>query len=56
MPSRTDLSRRRTAVRGLWDFALGAGAASLVICALLILDEESARRGIASTVFRYVGF
>jgi hypothetical protein len=56
MPSRTDLSGRRTALRWLWDFAQGAGAASLVICVLLILAEESARRGISSTVFRYVGF
>jgi hypothetical protein len=56
MPTRIDLGFRRTALRWLRDFATGAGAATLITCLLLFLLAESARKGILSTVFRYVGF
>jgi hypothetical protein len=56
MPNRIDLNFRRTAFRRLWDFAAGAGTATLVSCLLVFLLIETARRGISSTVFRYVGF
>jgi hypothetical protein len=56
MPSKIDLNFRRTAFRRLWDFAAGAGTATLISCLLVLLLIETARRGISSTVFRYVGF
>jgi hypothetical protein len=56
MPNRIDLSLRRTALRRLRDFAAGAGAATLVTGLLVLLLMETARRGVSSTVFRYVGF
>jgi hypothetical protein len=56
MPSKIDLTFRRTTSRRLWDFAAGAGTATLVTCLLAFLLMETARRGISSTVFRYVGF
>jgi hypothetical protein len=56
MPSKFDLNFRRTAFRKLWDFAAGAGTATLITCVLAFLLMETARRGVSSTVFRYVGF
>jgi hypothetical protein len=56
MPSKIDLSFRHIAFRRLWDFAAGAGTATLITCLLAFLLMETARRGISSTVFRYVGF
>ena len=56
MPSKIDLNSRRTAFQRLWDFAAGAGTATLVTCLLAFLLMETARRGVSSTVFRYVGF
>jgi hypothetical protein len=56
MPGKIDLSFRRTTFRRLCDFAAGAGTATLVICLLAFLLMETARRGVSSTVFRYVGF
>jgi hypothetical protein len=56
MPSKIDLSFRRTVRRRLWDFAAGAGTATLITCVLAFLLMETARRGVSSTVFRYVGF
>jgi hypothetical protein len=56
MPSKINLNFRRTALRQLWDFAAGAGTATLVTCVLAFLLMETARRGVSSTVFRYVGF
>jgi len=56
MPSKTDLNSRRTAFQRLWDFAAGAGTAALVTCVLAFLLMETARRGVSSAVFRYVGF
>jgi hypothetical protein len=55
MPSKIDLSFRRTVFR-LRDFAAGAGAATLITCVLAFLLMETARRGVSSAVFRYVGF
>jgi hypothetical protein len=56
MPDRIDLSLRQTALRSLRDFLVGAGTATLVTSLLLFLLVESARRGVSSAVFRYVGF
>jgi hypothetical protein len=56
MPGKIDPSFRRTAFRWLRDFAAGAGTATLIMCLLAFLLMETARRGVASTVFRYVGF
>jgi hypothetical protein len=56
MPSKIDLNFRRTTLRRLRDFAAGAGTATLVTCLLAFLLMETARRGVSSTVFRYVGF
>jgi hypothetical protein len=56
MPSKIDLNFRRTTLRRLWDFAAGAGTATLVTFVLAFLLMETARRGVSSTVFRYVGF
>ena len=56
MPSRIDVSFRRTALRSLQDFLTGAAAAILASSLLLFLLVESARRGVSSAVFRYVGF
>jgi hypothetical protein len=56
MPGKIDLNFRRTAFRRLWDFATGAGTATLIICVLAFLLMETARRGVSATVFRYVGF
>jgi hypothetical protein len=56
MPNRIDLSFRQTALRSLQDFLTGAAAAFLVSSLLLFLLVESARRGVSSAVFRYVGF
>jgi hypothetical protein len=56
MPDRIDLSFRRPALRSLRDFLTGAAAAILASSLLLLLLVESARRGVSSAVFRYVGF
>jgi hypothetical protein len=56
MPDRIDLSSRHTALRSLRDFLTGAGTATLITGLLLFLVVESARRGVSSAVFRYVGF
>jgi hypothetical protein len=56
MPNRIDLDFRRLGFRKLWDFATGAGMATLISCLLVFLLIETARRGISSTIFRYVGF
>jgi hypothetical protein len=56
MPNRIDLNFRRTALRSLRAFLTGAGSAILVSGLLLFLLVESARRGVSSAVFRYVGF
>jgi hypothetical protein len=56
MPSKIDLTFRQNAFRRLWDFAAGAGTATLITCVLVFLLMETARRGVSSTVFRYVGF
>jgi hypothetical protein len=56
MPRKIDVGFRRNAFRRLWDFAAGAGTATLITCVLAFLLLETARRGLASTVFRYVGF
>jgi hypothetical protein len=56
MPSKIDLNFRRTSLRRLCDFAAGAGTATLITCVLAFLLMETARWGVASTVFRYVGF
>jgi hypothetical protein len=56
MPSKIDQNARRTAFRKLTEFAAGAGTANLITCVLAFLLLETARRGLASTVFRYVGF
>jgi hypothetical protein len=56
MPGKFDPNFRRTAYRTLWDFAAGAGTAALITCVLAFLLMETARRGVSSTVFRYVGF
>ena len=56
MPGKIDLNFRRTAFRRLRDFAAGAGTATLITCVLAFLLMETARRGVSSTVFRYVGF
>jgi hypothetical protein len=56
MPNKPDLTFRRNALQWLWDFAKGAGTATLISCVLAFLLMETARRGISSTVFRYVGF
>jgi hypothetical protein len=56
MPSKINLTFRRTAFRRLRDFAAGAGTAALITFVLAFLLMETARRGVSSTVFRYVGF
>jgi hypothetical protein len=56
MPNRIHLNFHRLSFRKLWDFAAGAGTATLISCLLVFLLIETARRGISSTVFRYVGF
>ena len=56
MPNKIDLSLRRNAFRRLWDFAAGAVTATLITCVLAFLLMETTRRGVSSTVFRYVGF
>jgi hypothetical protein len=56
MPGKIDLNFRRTTLRKLWDFAAGAGTATLITCVLAFLLMETARRGVSATVFRYVGF
>jgi len=56
MPGKIDPSLRRTAFQRLGDFAAGAGTAILITCMLAFLLMETARRGVSSTVFRYVGF
>jgi hypothetical protein len=56
MPSKIDLNFRGLGFRRLCDFAAGAGTATLISCLLVFLLIEAARRGISSTVFRYVGF
>jgi hypothetical protein len=56
MPNIIDPNLRRTSLRRLLDFTAGAGTATLIICVLVVLLMESARREISSTVFRYVGF
>jgi len=43
-------------LRRLRDVVTGAGAATLVVGLLLFLLAETARRGVSSAVFRYVGF
>jgi hypothetical protein len=56
MPGKIDPGFRRTPFRWLRDFAAGAGTAALITCVLAFLLMETARRGVSSTVFRYVGF
>jgi hypothetical protein len=56
MRNRIDLNFHRFGLRKLWDFTVGAGTATLISCLLVLLLIETARRGISSTVFRYVGF
>jgi hypothetical protein len=56
MPSRIDSSWRQAALRMLWDFAAGAGTATSLVFLLLLLIRETARRGVSSAIFRYVGF
>jgi len=56
MPGKIDLNLRRTLLPRLWDFMAGAGTATLLVCLLLLLFKEAVRRGLSSTVFRYVGF
>jgi hypothetical protein len=56
MRNRIDLRFPRTTFRRLFDFAAGAGIATLMTCVLVLLLLETARREISSTVFRYVGF
>jgi hypothetical protein len=56
MSNSHDLSSRPSGLRRQCDFAAGAGAATIVFCLLLLLLTETARRGVSSTVFRYVGF
>jgi hypothetical protein len=56
MPDSPDVSVRPPALRRLRDAAAGAGTATLVVGLLLLLLAETARRGVSSAVFRYVGF
>jgi hypothetical protein len=56
MPDSNDSSIRPTALRRLCDVAAGTGAATLIVGLLVVLLMEIARRGVSSTVFRYVGF
>lgn len=46
----------RAAARHLLDFALGAATAAFAICCIVFLLLESARHGVSSSIFRYVGF
>jgi hypothetical protein len=54
MSSGTDLVRRR--LDRLYDFAAGAGIGAALVACLVVLLLTSARHGVASSVFRYVGF
>jgi hypothetical protein len=56
MANRIDSSSRQVALRMLWDFTAGAGTAISLVFLLLLLLREAARRGVASAIFRYVGF
>ncbi|MGA7810077.1 hypothetical protein [Bradyrhizobium sp.] len=56
MPDSNNPSFHPASLRRLRDFATGAGAATLVVGLLLLLLAETARRGVSSAVFRYVGF
>ena len=56
MPNKIDPNFRPTAFQRLRDFAAGAVTATLITCVLAFLLMETARRGVSSTVFRYVGF
>jgi hypothetical protein len=56
MLRKVDFNFRRMTLPKLLDFAAGAGTAALVLGLLSLLFWETARRGVSSTVFRYVGF